>query len=157
MNYRREDGLLMIEIEPHNAVNVTAARALGLIGLDAKLAESDRLLPPPLRGRGGEGGIPSTASAPRRARLTDAQFDELKRTRDAALSRVIDRACAEQGWDRSKTFVHVSHAGDCYCACPDGPCQHIWDGPGIDGDHFSSVTCSRCGTDALSHDLRCMP
>jgi hypothetical protein len=41
--YRREsDGLLMIEVATHQAVNVLAARSLGLIGKDLKFPEPDR-------------------------------------------------------------------------------------------------------------------
>lgn len=95
-------------------------------------------------------------------RPTDAEFDELKRKRDASLNASIDRICAEHGWDRNAVQTHVSHSGPCYCACPDGPCQHVWDGPEYteepDGGGFmSSVTCSRCGTPAIYHDMRCGP
>ncbi len=95
-------------------------------------------------------------------RPTDAEFEELKRKRDASIGTSIDRICAELGWDRSKVHTHVSGAGGCYCACPDGPCQHIWNGPEYTensegGGFMSSVTCSRCGTPAIYHDMRCGP
>lgn len=46
----------------------------------------------------------------------------------------------------------------CYCACPDGPCEHTWDGKMREGAYGSiSVTCSRCGCTAIGHDLRVMP
>ena len=41
----------------------------------------------------------------------------------------------------------------CRCRCPDGPCEHVWDGPGETDGHMSSATCSRCGKSALSHSL----
>jgi hypothetical protein len=92
-------------------------------------------------------------------RPTDAEFEELKRQRDAALSDAIDEICAEQGWDRATTAVHASHSDKCYCACPDGPCQHIWDGPEYvsEDECMSSITCSRCGAIAAYHDMRCGP
>jgi hypothetical protein len=92
-------------------------------------------------------------------RPTDVEFDELKRKRDASINASIDSICAEHGWDRSEVQVHVSGSADCYCACPDGPCQHIWDGPDIEFDdgHGMSASCSRCGTLAFSHDMRCAP
>lgn len=92
-------------------------------------------------------------------RPTEAEFDELKRKRDAALAETVDAVCAEWGWDRSQVAVHVSHSSVCYCACPDGPCQHDWSGPNVPiGDgHGFSVTCSRCGASAISHDMRCAP
>ena len=66
--------------------------------------------------------------------------------------------CAEHSWDKSQVFFHRS-GGGCYCACPEGPCQHVWDGPEeSDPDEgWSSATCSRCGMSALGHDLRCSP
>ncbi len=100
-------------------------------------------------------------------RPTDEEFAELARKRDEAVQTVVDRICEEEGWDKSKALFHASHSHGCYCACPDGPCQHIWNGPqqpvGLEeGEDESqacgwSVTCSRCGTDAMSHDIRCAP
>lgn len=48
----------------------------------------------------------------------------------------------------------------CYCACgTGGPCEHKWDGPDYTSDDGCcfSVTCSRCGCTAMSHDMRVMP
>lgn len=100
-------------------------------------------------------------------RPTDAEFAELARKRDEAFEASVAAICAKHGWDRSATLVHASHSHGCYCACPDGPCQHTWDGPtkpiGLEeGEDESqaqgfSVTCSRCGMDAMSHDIRCGP
>lgn len=155
ITYRRAfDGLLMVEVARHQAVNVLAARKLGLIAAGLRFAEPDR-----------EGGAaverdaepPAPIERPRKARPTDAEFEELKRKRDAAVAEVVDRVCAEQGWDRSKVGMHASHAGECYCACPDGPCQHIWDGPDHEEECMSSVTCSRFGSVAAYHDMRVMP
>jgi hypothetical protein len=51
----------------------------------------------------------------------------------------------------------------CDCRCPDGPCTHKFDGPEIeikDGgmlDGAVSVTCSKCGTSAIWHDVKVGP
>lgn len=90
-------------------------------------------------------------------RPSDAEFDELKRKRDEATSAAVLAICAEEGWDPAMVSVHSSHAGNCYCACPDGPCQHVWDGKPYEEDCCWSATCSRCGTLALSHDMRVGP
>jgi hypothetical protein len=93
-------------------------------------------------------------------RPTDAEFDELKRKRDESAARFVARMCEEMGWDPKKAHVHVFwHYGPCYCGCPDGPCQHIWDGPDVEFDdgHGVSVPCSRCGMLAFSHDMRVAP
>lgn len=93
-------------------------------------------------------------------RPTDAEFDALKKRRDDALQQIFEGVCKKEGLDPKETMFHASHSGGCYCACPDGPCQHIWDGP--DGpehteEYMSSATCSRCGTVAMYHDMRCAP
>lgn len=100
-------------------------------------------------------------------RPTEEQFAELVRKRDEAVAATVDALCAEHGLDRSKILFHASHMHGCYCACPDGPCQHLWNGPdrpfGLEeGEDESqalgwSVTCSLCGADAMSHDMRCGP
>jgi hypothetical protein len=90
-------------------------------------------------------------------RPTDEEFAELARKRDEAVAATVDAICTKHGWDRGEITFHASHMHGCYCACPDGPCQHVWDGPEETGDNYSSVTCSRCGTSAISHDMRCGP
>ena len=48
----------------------------------------------------------------------------------------------------------------CKCSCPDGDCEHVWDGPEEveryeKGNVMSaSSTCSKCGISAMSHDVR---
>lgn len=94
-----------------------------------------------------------------RERPTDEQFEELKRKRDQAVAAMVDKVCEEQGWDRSKVGFHASHMDGCYCACPDGPCQHVWDGPEYvsEDEGLVSVTCSLCSAVAAYHDMRCAP
>ena len=92
-----------------------------------------------------------------KARPTEAEFEELKRKRDEAIEAVIAAMCKELGVERKDVTVHVSHAGDCYCACPDGPCQHVWNGPEYSERGLSSTTCSRCGAVCAYHDMRVMP
>lgn len=43
----------------------------------------------------------------------------------------------------------------CVCTCPDGPCEHRWDGPEWRSEDglACSVTCSRCGMTKMSHDM----
>jgi len=90
-------------------------------------------------------------------RPTDAEFEELKRKRDEAVRAMVEQVCKEQGWDPTKAAFHCTDMEGCYCACPDGPCQHVWDGPEFTDDNCISVTCSRCGMPAIHHDLRHAP
>lgn len=100
-------------------------------------------------------------------RPTDEEFAELARQRDESVMATIKALSETHGFDLKSTTIHMSHAGKCYCACPDGPCQHIWDGPtepiGLEeGEPPESAlcwssTCSRCGISAMSHDMRCGP
>jgi hypothetical protein len=43
--------------------------------------------------------------------------------------------------------------GVCKCNCPDGPCEHVWDGEIVEEDGMTTVTCSRCGKWAVNHDM----
>ena len=36
-------------------------------------------------------------------------------------------------------------------------CGHVWDGPMKEEGNAQSVTCSKCGMWALSHDMACGP
>ena len=150
-SYRRPiDNALMVEVAPWCFVN---ALALGM-------ADTERQRPAKAGVRSAGIVVDELHDQPLRARKprqTEADFDALKAKRDESLAAQIDRVCAEQGWDRSAVGVHISGAGPCYCACPDGPCQHVWDGPEVRGENFSSASCSHCGTSAISHDMRCAP
>jgi len=52
-------------------------------------------------------------------------------------------------------FVCGPSNAKCRCGCPDGPCEHVWDGAMVELDEWRcvSVTCSRCGITAVSHSL----
>ena len=102
----------------------------------------------------------------RRQGLTDEDFAKLARERDEQLEKTISAIAKSRGWDPEKVSVHINRGGSsaqCYCACPDGPCQHDWTGLGQDvlNDNDEpcgfEVTCARCGMGAMSHDLRFMP
>lgn len=46
----------------------------------------------------------------------------------------------------------------CQCACPDGPCEHVWDGEEEEGEetggvYYSTTTCSRCGMTSMAHSM----
>lgn len=43
--------------------------------------------------------------------------------------------------------------GQCKCNCPDGPCEHIWDGEVVEEDGMSTATCSRCDKWQINHDM----
>lgn len=47
----------------------------------------------------------------------------------------------------------------CRCLCPDGICEHKWDGMWWDSDDglASSATCSSCGAIRMSHDMQAGP
>lgn len=95
-----------------------------------------------------------------RSRPTDEEFKDLKRKRAEAVRAAVKAFCDEHGWDSETVQFHSADTDAiCYCACPDGPCQHIWDGPQYESEDgcMFSATCSRCDAVAAFHDLRCAP
>jgi len=51
-------------------------------------------------------------------------------------------------------------ATTCKCNCgtdQERVCEHQWDGDEAITGYGSSVTCSKCGMSAMSHDMRCCP
>lgn len=83
-------------------------------------------------------------------------FEALRAQRNAQLDAFAEKLRAE-GWEVSGCCLHDKSA--CYCACPDGPCEHTWDGKPYESEDGGvwSMTCSRCGTTSMSHSLRTMP
>jgi hypothetical protein len=85
-------------------------------------------------------------------------FAALRAKRDASLKAMFDAVCAEQGWDPATTQFHVSGADGCYCACPDGPCEHEFSGwREFEDGLYGEQVCRLCGMGAMAHDLRCAP
>ena len=94
-------------------------------------------------------------------RPTESEFEALKRQRDRAFERSVAEACERMGWDRNEVTVRKCCGGasqECYCACPDGPCQHEFDGwREFEGGRGGEQVCSRCGMGAMSHSMRTGP
>lgn len=89
-----------------------------------------------------------------RADKPQPDFDALRKERDEALRKLVDAVCEKHGWNRSEVTYSASPSG-CYCACPDGPCEHEFGGwrefeDGSGGEQF----CPKCGTGSMSHSMR---
>lgn len=67
----------------------------------------------------------------------------IEATNDATIPRCHKPDCP--GRETFKPFMHISARDQC---------EHQWDGPMIPIENGTSVTCSKCGTDAYSHSLR---
>ncbi len=100
----------------------------------------------------------------RRQGLTDADFEPLKRERDASLRASAEAMARALGWDGMTPIAdHARGTSGCHCACPDGPCQHEFEGwREITAEDDVTViggetVCRHCGLGAMSHDLGFMP
>lgn len=83
-------------------------------------------------------------------------FAELRRQRDEARAETIKRLCEEHGIEPSA--IHLSGGQGCYCACPDGPCEHEWGGwQEFDEGRGGEQVCQLCGMGAMHHSLRTGP
>ena len=91
--------------------------------------------------------------------MTTPDFEALRAKRNAKALELRKQLADELGMAVERTWSSFN-PNACYCACgTGGPCEHKWDGPEYeseDGRCFS-VTCSRCGCTAMSHDLRNAP
>jgi len=89
--------------------------------------------------------------------MADVDFERLRRERNESVEKMLEDICREHGWERSE--VRSTFNPDaCYCACPDGPCEHDFQGwrPFYDGRGGEQV-CSRCGMGAMTHSMRVAP
>lgn len=82
-------------------------------------------------------------------------FEALRAERNAK-RRAWEAKMVAEGWQAAHHCA-LSREDACYCACPDGPCEHTWDGEPYQSDKLSSAICSRCGALAFSHGMRVMP
>jgi hypothetical protein len=94
--------------------------------------------------------------------MTTPDFETLRAERNANVLESFKNIAEEHGVP-IETLKSNFNPNSCYCACgTGGPCEHKWDGPdyeseGDGGGYCVSVTCSRCGTTAMSHDMRYLP
>lgn len=98
-------------------------------------------------------------------RPTEAEFDELKRTRDAGIEKLVrkvrDKFCP--GATQEPLQFHCREfRAECYCDCPNGPCQHEFGGWRDILDDNDQVCggeqfCQRCGQGSMSHSMRFAP
>jgi len=86
-------------------------------------------------------------------------FEALRARRNESMMQHAQKLADELGVPLQSLRSTFNPAA-CYCACgAGGPCEHKWDGDGWvseDGRGWS-VTCSRCGCTAMSHDMRVAP
>lgn len=95
---------------------------------------------------------------------TPPDFERLRAERDAGLERIARSMWEKLGGDpgEAPTFHCREYHSPCYCACPDGPCEHDWDGSrdiaGDDGTLAGWETCcTRCGEGAMHHSMAFLP
>jgi len=91
-------------------------------------------------------------------------FNALRAERDLAIEKLVREVWLDMGGDPNEvpTFHCRDHGADCYCACPDGPCEHEFSGwrEILDDDEQpcgGEQFCQRCGMGAMSHDMRVCP
>ena len=85
-------------------------------------------------------------------------FEALRAKRNADMRKIIDEMGAKLGAPAGEAR-HSFDFDVCYCNCPDGLCEHSWDGPTYESEDgcMMSATCSRCGAVAAYHDMRVGP
>lgn len=85
-------------------------------------------------------------------------FEALRKARNENIRRAVREMCAEHGWDESTMHMHSFNPDACYCNCPEGPCEHDFQGwrEFEDGSGGEQV-CSRCSLGAMSHSMRVGP
>lgn len=86
-------------------------------------------------------------------------FAELRRKRDEAVKEIVKAAAISMGMDPEKVTFHACGSHGCYCNCPEGPCEHQWDGEIFEDEDgcVMSTTCSKCGEICAYHDMRVAP
>ena len=91
--------------------------------------------------------------------MTDKpDFEALRAARNKAVQEHMQKLAEEWG-EPVESLRTNFNPNSCYCACPDGPCEHSWDGPMYESEDgcLSSTTCSRCGMTSFSHSMRVLP
>lgn len=84
-------------------------------------------------------------------------FEALRAERNAGMQRLLEKIIEKHGPVRGNPFPYFD-PNSCYCACPDGPCEHNFAGWRVfedgNGGGGGETFCQRCGMGALAHTLR---
>lgn len=83
-------------------------------------------------------------------------FEALRAKRNAAMFKYIENLAEAEGVEPGSIRITFD-PNACYCDCPNGPCEHSWDGKPIEDEMSYSRTCSRCGAIQMFHDMRVLP
>ena len=89
----------------------------------------------------------------------NTDFEALRARRNAAAQEHLQKMADELDVPL-QSLLSSFNPSACYCACGQGgPCEHQWNGDGWKSEDGLawSATCSRCGTTAMSHDMRFAP
>jgi len=90
----------------------------------------------------------------------EPDFAALRAERDAGIRALAGAMYEKLGGDPADAPVfHCRDFGSpCYCACPEGPCEHDWTGwRDFDDDSGGEQVCSRCSEGAMTHSIRTGP
>ena len=90
--------------------------------------------------------------------INKPDFETLRAERNKAVQEHLQKLAEEYDLPIESLRTNFN-PNACYCNCPEGPCEHQWDGPEYRSEDgcLSSTTCSRCGMTAFSHDMRVAP
>lgn len=91
--------------------------------------------------------------------MSAPDFEALRAKRNADVLEKTQKLADEHGIPLQSLRTSFDPTS-CYCACgTGGPCEHDWTGPHWESEDglCCSVTCARCSTTALSHDMRYAP
>ena len=78
-------------------------------------------------------------------------FEKLRRERNDAVTNMVESL----GYSVDQSTFNTDA---CYCACPDGPCEHDFQGwrpiyDDNDNECGSETVCTRCGCGSMHHSL----
>lgn len=89
--------------------------------------------------------------------MADHDFEALRAERNRVVRESMKSFADEKQIPLEALSTNYS-SDACYCACAaGGPCEHRWDGEGVEFHNGWSATCSRCGGTAMGHGMRVGP
>lgn len=85
-------------------------------------------------------------------------FEALRADRNRKVQALAQDLVRKLGGDPTKPYFSTFDGHACYCACPDGPCEHDFqDWRDLPDDTGGEAVCTRCGAGAMGHDMRFAP
>ena len=85
--------------------------------------------------------------------MSEPDFEKLRAERNVVMKSRMEAIGRKHGFSSDQVQLSFD-PNSCYCVCPDGPCEHDFQGwRSFEDGSGGETVCQRCGMGAMHHSL----